>query len=143
MKYDTISLTLRLSKDIIEICLSMAHFGTFWLLSKKIVQWNFIFCHFGYFFPLFDYFDASFRVGGNQCATRIVVAYQACNTQKRAFSATIAQQLRYWLRQGDKRSPQKNFHQQLLAALREWRQDGDKIILLMDSNEDMAYESLA
>ena len=83
------------------------------------------------------------RLGQPQCSTRIVVAYQACNTRKTAHCATMAQQRRYWISKGDRRSPRAIFCEQFLAQLRIWRSEGEKLLVLMDANEDMQRGKLA
>ena len=70
------------------------------------------------------------------------MAYEACRTCKCAQNATIAQQCRYWRIQGDRRCSRRIFREQLTKTLEEWKEEGDKIILLIDSNEDMGKEQL-
>ena len=84
-----------------------------------------------------------FKLSGTTTTTRIVVAYAACKSRKQAHSATIAQQRRYWRLQGNRQCPRKLFREQLLNMLQEWRSEGEKIILLIDSNEDMENGTLA
>ena len=77
------------------------------------------------------------KLRGTTTSTRIIVAYEACRTRKTAQNATMAQQRRYWRTKGDKRCPRKIFREQLIKTLHEWKEEGDKLILFIDSNEDM------
>ena len=60
-----------------------------------------------------------------------------CTTKKQAVYATIVQQRRYWKLQGNKQCPRKLLQQDLIRQLKEWREQGEKLILLLDSNENM------
>ena len=75
---------------------------------------------------------------GTTASTRVVMAYGACVTRKQAQNATIAQQRRYWRLQNNNTCPRKLFREQLISQLKTWREEGDKIILFLDSNEDMS-----
>ena len=77
------------------------------------------------------------KFSGRNTVTRVIVAYQPCATRKNARSATIAQQCQYWYMEGNYQCPRKLFCLQLIAQLTEWREDGKKLILLMDENENM------
>ena len=83
------------------------------------------------------------KLTGTTTTTRIVVAYAACLSRKQAYSATIAQQRRYWKRHGNDQCPRKLFRDQLINNLIEWRENGEKLILLIDSNENMENGKLA
>ena len=69
--------------------------------------------------------------------TRVVTAYQPCKPNKLANSATYAQQKRYWMLHGCSQCLRKLFRENLIQLLTEWKENGDRIILLMDANEDM------
>lgn len=49
----------------------------------------------------------------------------------------MAQQRRYWRLQRDKTCPHKLFRQHLIAQLIAWRNDNEKLVLILDSNENM------
>ena len=55
----------------------------------------------------------------------------------------MAQQRRYWIGKGDRRSPRAIFCEQFLAQLCAWRSEGEKLLVLMDTNEDMQRGKLA
>ena len=83
------------------------------------------------------------KFSGKGVTTRIVVAYFPCNTRKQAVQATMAQHRRYWRLQGERRCPRKLMRQALVDQLKTWRNQGEKLILLTDSNENMAGGPLA
>ena len=83
------------------------------------------------------------RIAGDGAATRIITAYIPCTTRKRAISATIAQQKRYWRLQGEHQCPRKLLRRDLVAKMIQWREEGDKLILLLDSNENIKNGQLA
>ena len=82
------------------------------------------------------------KLKGATSTTRIIVAYEACRTRKCAQNATIAQQRRYWRIQGDKRCPRRIFREELVNLITEWREEGDKVVLFIDSNENMEQGQL-
>ena len=55
----------------------------------------------------------------------------------------MAQQRRYWKLQGNRQCPRKLFRQHLVEQLTEWRNDNEKLILMLDSNETMASGPLS
>ena len=77
------------------------------------------------------------KLRGTTTSTRIIVAYEACRTRKTAQNATLAQQKRYWKMKGDDRCPRRIFREQLIKTLHDWKEEGDKLILFIDSNENM------
>ena len=83
------------------------------------------------------------KLAGQQITTRVITAYAPCKTRKEARTATMAQQKRYWRMKGEHRCPRKLFREQLVGLLREWRTQGEKLILMLDGNEDMRSGSLA
>jgi len=83
------------------------------------------------------------RLTGNGAATRIITAYTPYTTRKTAISATIAQQRRYWRLQSEYQCSRKLLRRDLIAKMLEWREEGDKLILILDGNEDMKNGQLA
>ena len=55
----------------------------------------------------------------------------------------MAQQRRYWCLQVDHTCPLKLFRQHLIAQLIVWRNDNEELILLLDSNENLASGPLS
>ena len=80
---------------------------------------------------------------GQNITTRVIVAYEACTSRKQAHSATIAQQRRYWRIHNDNRCPRRIFREQLCQALQGWRDAGEQLVLLLDSNENMTNGALS
>ena len=83
------------------------------------------------------------RLAGSGAATRIITAYIPCVTRKKAITATIAQQKRYWRLQGEYQCPRKLLRRDLVAKMLQWREEGDKLILILDGNENMKNGQLA
>ena len=83
------------------------------------------------------------KLTGRTVTTRVVVAYIPCNTRKQAVQATMAQHRRYWRLQGEHRCPRRLMRLALVEKLKEWRSQGDKLILFIDGNEDMSTGPLA
>ena len=83
------------------------------------------------------------KFSGKGATTRIVVAYMPCKTRKQAVQATMAQHRRYWRLQGDRTCPRKLMRIALINQLKEWRSNGEKLIVLIGSNENMAEGPLA
>ena len=70
--------------------------------------------------------------------TRVICAYQLCCTSENGGETTTAAQHRQYFRErGDERNPRELFRHNLIKQLKEWRRAGDKIILMLDANEDM------
>ena len=83
------------------------------------------------------------KLVGETITTRVNIAYQPCRTRKVAIQATMTQQRRYWKVQEDRQCPRKIFCQHLVEQLTEWRNDNEKLILMLDSNENMASGPLS
>ena len=80
---------------------------------------------------------------GRNTVTRVVVSYQTCVTRKNTRSATIAQHRRYWYKEGNYQCPRKLFRLQLIVQMIEWRDNEEKLILIMDANENMETGQLS
>ena len=83
------------------------------------------------------------RFEGKRITIRIVVAYQPCVTRKQSTSSTMAQQRRYWRMKNTRACPRVLFRRDLMQHLQMWRDDGDKLVVLLDSNENMSSGPLA
>ena len=73
----------------------------------------------------------------HQVTTRIISAYQPCRTKRQRFTTIYAQQSRFFQQHGDMRCPIEIFRQHLTQQLRQWREQGDRIILFLDANENL------
>ena len=71
--------------------------------------------------------------------TRIVSAYQPCANRRGGYASCYSQQRAYHKEQGDNRCPRLLFRLQLIKQLEEWRNDGDRILLMMDANEHILH----
>ena len=83
------------------------------------------------------------RLAGIGAVTRIITAYIPCVTRKKSITATIAQQKRYRRLQGEYQCPRKKLRRDLVAKMLHWREEGDKLILILDGNENMKNGQLA
>jgi len=55
---------------------------------------------------------------------------------------TYQQQIRYWVKQKSNICPQDSMLNDLAMAIREWQDDGDRIILLADMNDDVSGSTI-
>ena len=77
--------------------------------------------------------------GENDITTRVIVAYNSCyNKNKNATRCSYQQQRRYFItKEKDTTCPRTRFKTDLFAKLDEWRENGDRLIVCMDANEDI------
>ena len=71
------------------------------------------------------------RFEGRIVTTRVVIAYQPCVTRKHAITSTMAQQKRYWRLRGTHECPRVKFREDLIHHLKQWRDNGEKLVLLI------------
>ena len=76
-------------------------------------------------------------------STRIVAAYQPCRTSRHRLGTVYSQHLRYFESRGDFTCPREAFVRDLEKELCRWRQQGDRIVLMMDGNEDSTQGPLS
>ena len=70
--------------------------------------------------------------------TRMVTAYQPCKTNDASQRfATCRQHRRFFQGKGDNICPRKAFVRDLGKELRRWQNEGDRIAIMMDANEDV------
>ncbi|EJK63015.1 hypothetical protein THAOC_16352, partial [Thalassiosira oceanica] len=70
--------------------------------------------------------------------TRVVTAYSPCGSKSSGLSTNWKAQERYIKNNSIRtRDPEKMFQDDLCAALRTWRSQGERIILLMDANDNV------
>jgi len=77
------------------------------------------------------------HIAGNTSPPFIITAYTPCATRNRAISTTITQQKRYWRLQGDLQCPRKILRRDLITQMKQWREDSNTLILLLDRNAHM------
>ena len=76
--------------------------------------------------------------GKNNSTTRLMVAYRPCISKHSSLHTVYAQQRRYFRRNGDNRCPVIIFREDIDKILTKWTAKGDKIILFIDANENIA-----
>ena len=69
--------------------------------------------------------------------TRVISAYAPCGNAACDTSTVYQQHMRYIWEKGLKTNPKKMFADDLLAVIRRWRKAGDRVILMMDANENV------
>lgn len=75
--------------------------------------------------------------------TRLVCGYNPCYNNKKGSSTTYQQHRRFLIStRKDLTCPRKKFKEDLVAQLKKWRAEGDRIILAMDANEHIYNKSL-
>jgi hypothetical protein len=81
--------------------------------------------------------------GSNGSQTRIVCGYNPCYNRNPNSSISYQQHRGYLLmQQKDLTCLRTNFCKDLMAQLRRWQQDGDKLIVCLDANEDIYRKSI-
>ncbi len=80
---------------------------------------------------------------GENSLTRVVCGYNPCYNSKPDSSTSYQQLQRYFITQRkDLTCPRIRFQEDLVAQLRKWREDGDKLIVCLDSNEHIYRKAL-
>ena len=81
--------------------------------------------------------------GADGIRTRMVCGYNPCHSTKKATRSSYQQQRRYFImKKKDRTCPRTRFKNDLLAQLRKWREQGDRLIFCMDVNEDIYRKSI-
>ena len=76
--------------------------------------------------------------GSEGIVTRIVCGYNPCRTHSKARRSTYQQHYRYYItKEKDKTCPRRRFHDDLIRQLKQWREQGDRLIVCMDANENI------
>lgn len=80
---------------------------------------------------------------GNGVRTRLVCGYNPCGNGKLNSGTSYQQHRRFWVTQRkDLTCPRKRFHDDLVAQLQRWREEGDRLVVCLDANEDIYKKSL-
>ena len=70
--------------------------------------------------------------GADEIRTRMVCGYNPCHNTKKATRSSSPQQWRYFMmKERDRTGPRTRFKNDLLAQLREWREQGNRLIVCM------------
>ena len=81
--------------------------------------------------------------GENGITTRIVCGYNPCYNAKKQSKTSYQQARRYYItKEKDLTCPRKRFRNDLINQLTEWREDGDRLIVCLDANEDIYRKEL-
>ena len=81
--------------------------------------------------------------GSDNITTRVVCGYDPCVTPKKARRSTYQQHRRYLVeKEKDLTCPRRRFHNDLTTQLQSWRDEGDRLIVCMDANEDIYKKSM-
>ena len=76
--------------------------------------------------------------GEDGIVTRIVCCYNPCYNAKKGSRTTYQQQRRYFIRvEKDRTCPRKRFRDDLAKQLAKWREQGERLIVCMDANENI------
>ena len=80
---------------------------------------------------------------GDGVQTRIVCGYNPCGNNKLNSGTSYQQQKRFFVTvQKDLTCPKKKFHDNLIAQLKRWRDDGDCLVVCLDANENIYRKSI-
>jgi len=81
-------------------------------------------------------------VGEDRIVTRVICGYSPCANKKKD-SGTVYQQHRRHLinKLKDDTCPRARFWEDLLRQMKQWRKDGERLILCLDANENIYVEN--
>ncbi len=81
-------------------------------------------------------------IAGEGAKTRIVCGYNPCFNKNPDSSTTYQQHRQYFRRRNEHRCPRVLFKEHLAAKLKEWRSEGDCLVMCMDVNEHIYKKSI-
>lgn len=82
--------------------------------------------------------------GSDSHRTRVVCGYNPCKSGRRALRSTYRQHRRYLQEvKGDDTCPRQKFREDLVTQLKSWREQGDRLIVFMDVNDDIYRGEIA
>ena len=82
-------------------------------------------------------------VGADGKSTYVVSGYNPCSNKKVDSGTTYQQHRRYLIeKEKDLTCPRKRFREDLVRKLKEWRKEGNRLIVCLDANEDIYLESI-
>jgi hypothetical protein len=80
---------------------------------------------------------------GDGVRTRLVCGYNPCGNSKLNSGMLYQQHRRFLVTQWkDLTCPRKQFHDDLMTQLNKWQQEGDRLVVCLDANEDIYKKSL-
>ena len=81
--------------------------------------------------------------GSEGIKTRVVCGYNPCYNKKMESNTSYQQHRRFFItKQKDRTCPRKRFQEDLIAQLQHWREDGDRLIVCLDTNENVYNKSI-
>ena len=81
--------------------------------------------------------------GEHGVTTRIVCRYNPCYNRKQQSRTSYQQARRYYItKEKDLTCPRKRFRDDLCNQLKQWREEGDRLIVCLDANEDIYRKEL-
>ena len=81
--------------------------------------------------------------GSEGIKTRVVCGYNPCYNKKKESNTSYQQQQQFFItKQKDGTCPSKRFREDLIAQLKQWREDGDRLIVCLDTNENIYNKSI-
>lgn len=81
--------------------------------------------------------------GRNGIRTRFVCGYNPCYNNKPKSRTSYQQHRRHFiLREKDDTCPRTRFREDLVAQLKKWREEGDRLVVCMDANENIYKKSI-
>ena len=82
-------------------------------------------------------------IKGSDFRTRIVCGYNPCYNNNPNSSTSYQQQRRFFInKRKDLTCPRTKFREELTALLAKWREDGDRIIVCLDANENIYSKAI-
>ena len=81
--------------------------------------------------------------GSEGIKTRVVCGYNPCYNNKKELNTSYQQHRRFFItKQKDRSCPRKHFREDLIVQLKQWREDGDRLIVCLDTNENIYNKSI-
>ena len=81
--------------------------------------------------------------GSEGIKTRVVCGYITCYNKKMELNTSYQQHQKFFItKQEDRTCPRKRFREDLIAQLNQWREDGDRLIVCLDKNENIYNNSI-
>jgi hypothetical protein len=80
--------------------------------------------------------------GNDGFTTRIVCGYNPCGNGRLDTGTVYAQHRRFLLNRGCLECPRVKFRHDLVALLTRWREEGDRLIVCLDANEDIYKKAI-
>ena len=79
----------------------------------------------------------------NEIKTTVIASYSPCKPGQTSYYSTYAQQTKCWVINGLKECAKNRFRKNLLEFIKLRKYKGDKIILMLDENENIQTRNLA